>query len=151
MYIYHIYICIIYIDTYIYIYISFIYISYIYIIYIYIYIICLYIYMYIYPTYICTNISNDMATSLSSPRQQLDLHSLIHHSVPSCRSNQEHKNLVGGAHPPREPWERKKIGNAGIAIISQPCLMMICHPFMVIRGMVYYSYTNINCFFRKKC
>ena len=30
-------------------------------------------------------------------RQQLDLHSLIHHSVPSCKSKQEHKNLVGGA------------------------------------------------------
>lgn len=37
------------------------------------------------------------AVMLADEKQQLDLHSLIHHSVPSCRSNQEHKNLVGGS------------------------------------------------------
>lgn len=35
------------------------------------------------------------AVMLADDKQQLDLHSLIHHSVPSCRSKQEHKNLVG--------------------------------------------------------
>eukprot|EP00439_Symbiodinium_sp_Y106_P029948 s2666_g3.t1 len=34
---------------------------------------------------------------LADTKQQLDLHSLIHHSVPSCRSKQQHKNLVGGS------------------------------------------------------
>ncbi|CAJ1453348.1 unnamed protein product [Effrenium voratum] len=34
---------------------------------------------------------------LADDKQQLDLHSLIHHSVPSCRSKQAHKNLVGGS------------------------------------------------------
>jgi len=37
------------------------------------------------------------AVMLADQTQQLDLHSLIHHRVPSCRSNQEHKNLVGGS------------------------------------------------------
>ncbi|CAE7546099.1 ABCI7, partial [Symbiodinium sp. CCMP2456] len=34
---------------------------------------------------------------LADTKQQLDLHSLIHHSVPFCRSKQQHKNLVGGS------------------------------------------------------
>ncbi|CAJ1365142.1 unnamed protein product [Effrenium voratum] len=37
------------------------------------------------------------AVMLADDKQQLDLHSLIHHSVPSCRSKQAHKNLVGGS------------------------------------------------------
>jgi len=35
------------------------------------------------------------ATMLGSGVQQLDLHSLIHHSVPGCQSRQRHKNIVG--------------------------------------------------------
>ena len=35
-------------------------------------------------------------------------------------------------------------GNVGIAIINHQLLMMIYHRFMVIRGMVYYCYTNIT-------
>lgn len=31
---------------------------------------------------------------LAESMQQLDLHSLIHHTVPSCRSSQQHKNVV---------------------------------------------------------
>eukprot|EP00931_Biecheleriopsis_adriatica_P052557 TRINITY_DN30598_c0_g1_i1.p1 TRINITY_DN30598_c0_g1~~TRINITY_DN30598_c0_g1_i1.p1 ORF type:complete len:539 (-),score=118.77 TRINITY_DN30598_c0_g1_i1:62-1678(-) len=34
---------------------------------------------------------------MADGQQQLDLHSLIHHSVPSCRSSQRHKNMVGGS------------------------------------------------------
>jgi len=32
---------------------------------------------------------------LGNGDQQLDLHSLIHHSVPGCESRQQHKNIVG--------------------------------------------------------
>lgn len=35
------------------------------------------------------------ATMLGGGKQQLDLHSLIHHSVPGCESRQQHKNIVG--------------------------------------------------------
>lgn len=33
-------------------------------------------------------------TMIAGDKQQLDLHSLIHHAVPGCRSKQQHKNIV---------------------------------------------------------
>uniref|UniRef100_A0A7S1L978 SUF system FeS cluster assembly SufBD core domain-containing protein n=1 Tax=Alexandrium catenella TaxID=2925 RepID=A0A7S1L978_ALECA len=35
------------------------------------------------------------ATMVASDKQQLDLHSLIHHRVAGCSSKQQHKNIVG--------------------------------------------------------
>jgi len=34
---------------------------------------------------------------IADQKQQLDLHSVIHHSVPSCRSGQRQKNMVSGS------------------------------------------------------
>lgn len=36
------------------------------------------------------------AAMVAGSGQQLDLHSLIHHAVPSCESRQQHKNIVSG-------------------------------------------------------
>mmetsp|Transcript_34060 Transcript_34060/g.97992 ORF Transcript_34060/g.97992 Transcript_34060/m.97992 type:complete len:549 (-) Transcript_34060:177-1823(-) len=37
------------------------------------------------------------ATMIAHGKQQLDLHSLIHHSVAACKSKQQHKNVVADA------------------------------------------------------
>lgn len=37
---------------------------------------------------------NLTSTMIADSKQQLDLHSLIHHAVPSCKSQQAHKNVV---------------------------------------------------------
>merc|ERR1712061_985207 len=38
-----------------------------------------------------------IGTMLANDNQQLDLHSLIHHSVPGCESDQKQKNIVADA------------------------------------------------------
>ena len=41
------------------------------------------------------------------------------------------------------PISKGTPGNVGIAIINHPFFDGVYHPFMVIRGMVCYCYTNI--------
>lgn len=93
--------------------------------------------------------------TLSDPRQQLDLHSLIHHSVPSCRTGAPHRTLFsvdgsrnkrgmptavrrpgvksghrGGHSPPRStPWIlRRQIWETDTGIVHSFKRAMSCDP-----------------------